>query len=126
MVLMASGDRGIEMMFVGYPANRESGSFRTWDPLTNGVATTRDVIWMKRMVYDWPNDAFFDIECSPPDAEAKDVDEVIGTNDGTAIVDAVRTNDESQQSTQVQWADPIAPTSVIKPEARRLSLKLLQ
>ena len=47
-----SGDRGVEMMFVGYPANRESDSVRMWDPSTNGVVTTRDVIWMKRINYD--------------------------------------------------------------------------
>ena len=47
-----SGDCGIKMMFTGYPANRESDSVRMWDPLTNGVATTRDVIWMTRMYYD--------------------------------------------------------------------------
>jgi hypothetical protein len=40
-----SGDRGIKMMFVGYPANRESDSVCMWDPSTNGVATTRDVIF---------------------------------------------------------------------------------
>ncbi len=39
-----SGDHGIEMMFVGYPANRESDSVCMWDPSTNGVVTTRDVI----------------------------------------------------------------------------------
>ncbi len=35
-----SGDCGVEMMFVGYPANRESDSVLMWDPATNGVMTT--------------------------------------------------------------------------------------
>ena len=46
-----SGDSGIEMMFVGYPANRESDSVQMWDPTKNGVVTTRNVIWMKLMYF---------------------------------------------------------------------------
>ena len=46
-----TGDRGIEMMFVGYPFNRESDSVRMWNPGTNRVCTSRDVIWMKQMYY---------------------------------------------------------------------------
>jgi len=66
-----SGDRGTEMMFVGYPANRESDSVRMWDPSTNGVVTTRDVIWMKRMYYTRPADAVFDVDSTPLDADAR-------------------------------------------------------
>ena len=54
---------------------------------------------MKRMYFDRPKYAFFDIETSPLDAKTNDVDDVIETNDGTAFVDAAETNDESQQST---------------------------
>ena len=42
---------GTEMMFVGYPFNRESDSVRLWNPGTNRVCTPRDVIWMKQMYY---------------------------------------------------------------------------
>ena len=38
-------------MSVGYPANREGDSVQMWNPKTNGVETTRDVIWMKHMFY---------------------------------------------------------------------------
>ena len=34
-----SGDHGITMMFIGYPANRESDSVQMWDQTTNGVVT---------------------------------------------------------------------------------------
>jgi hypothetical protein len=34
------------------------------------------------------DETFFDIESSPLDAEVNDVDDVIGINDGRAIVDA--------------------------------------
>ena len=50
-----TGDRGKAMMFVGYPTNRESDSVRMWDPDTNRVVTTRDVIYLKRMFYERPD-----------------------------------------------------------------------
>ena len=43
------------MMFVGYPYNCEEDSVRMWNPGTNGVVTTRDVIWLKRMFYKMSN-----------------------------------------------------------------------
>ncbi len=46
---------------------------------------------------------------------AKDVEDVIGTNDGSEI-EEVKDN-EIQPSTRVQWADPIATTTVLKSEA---------
>ena len=47
-----TGDKGIAMMFVGYPLNREADSVRMWNQKTNGVVTTRDVIWLKRMFFE--------------------------------------------------------------------------
>ena len=44
-------DHGIEMMFVGYPFNLEEVSVRMWNPGTNRVCTSRDVIWTKQMYY---------------------------------------------------------------------------
>ena len=40
------------------------------------------------------------------------------------IVDAIVTNDSSQQSTHVQWADPIATSRVIEPEAGKAATKI--
>ena len=51
-----TGDRGQDMMFVGYPMNREEDSVRMWNPQTNRVVVTRDVIWLKRMFYVQEND----------------------------------------------------------------------
>ena len=112
-----SGDRGIEMMFVGYPANRESDIVSMWDPSTNGVVTTRDVIWMKRMYYERPKDEFIDIGSSPLDTEAKDADDATRSNDSSTTVEAVGSNDDLQQSTRVRWAEPISTMSLIEPEA---------
>ena len=47
-----TGDKGIAMMFVGYPVNRETDSVRMWNPITNEVVTTRDVIWLKQMFFE--------------------------------------------------------------------------
>jgi hypothetical protein len=38
-------------MFIGYPPNHEGDCYWMWNPVTNGVHTTRDVIWLKRMFY---------------------------------------------------------------------------
>ncbi len=57
-----SGDCGIKMMFIGYPANRESDSVWMWDPSTNGVVTTCDIIWMKRMYYTHPAGAVINVD----------------------------------------------------------------
>ena len=46
-----TGDRGIEMMFVGYTVNCESDSKRMWNPDTNHVVTGGDIIWMKQILY---------------------------------------------------------------------------
>ncbi len=46
-----TGDRGVKMMFVGYPSNRESDSKRMFNPDTHRVVTTRDVIWLHEMYY---------------------------------------------------------------------------
>ena len=50
-----TGDRGQSMTFVGYANNRESDSVKMWNPETNRVVTTRDVIWLKRMFFERDN-----------------------------------------------------------------------
>ncbi len=47
-----TGSKDIVMMFVGYPANRETDSVRIWNPDKNGVVTSQDVIWLKRMFFE--------------------------------------------------------------------------
>ena len=50
------------MMFIGYPANRESDSVCMWDLTKNGFLTTCDVNWMKWMYFTQPKVAAFDVE----------------------------------------------------------------
>ena len=68
------------MMFVGYPLNREEDSVRMWNRATNGVVTTRDVIYLKRMFYEIPNEKSEMIrileESNEPDGTVDAVDEV--------------------------------------------------
>jgi Integrase core domain. len=40
-------DRGVQCMFVGYALNHEGDCYRMWDPLTNRVHITRDIIWLR-------------------------------------------------------------------------------
>ena len=42
------------MMFVGYAGNRESDSYIMYNPDTRETVTTRDIIWMNRMMYKKP------------------------------------------------------------------------
>jgi hypothetical protein len=52
-----TGDRGQDMMFVGYAVDRDSDCVRMYNPETNRVVQTRDVIWLKRMYYEKPEPA---------------------------------------------------------------------
>ena len=38
-------------MFVGYALNHKPDAYRMWDPFTNRVHTSRDVIWLKKMFF---------------------------------------------------------------------------
>ena len=85
-----------------------------WDPTTNKVVIA-DAIWLKWMYFTQPKDAIFDVKSTPPYTDAKDVEDVIGTNDGSDI-EEVKDN-KIQPTNQVQWANPIATTTVIESEA---------
>ena len=42
---------GVQCMFVGYAKDHAGDVYRMWDPTTNRVHVTRDVIWLKRMCW---------------------------------------------------------------------------
>jgi hypothetical protein len=44
-------DRGLTCMFVGYAEDHSSDCYRMWDPKTNSVHVTRDIIWLRRMFF---------------------------------------------------------------------------
>ena len=78
-----TGDRGELMMFVWYPSNCESNSVRMWNPQTNQVVTTRDVIWMNRMFFE-PDSSVDEFVLDPivmSDDVKDDIDVLSDTND---------------------------------------------
>ena len=59
------------MIFVRYPPDRESDSIQMWNPVTNGIVTTCNVIWMKQMYFECPEDKCSDIKPRPIGKEAE-------------------------------------------------------
>ena len=48
-------DRGIHCIFVGYALNHPEGCYRVYDPATQRVHQSRDVVWLHRMFYEKRN-----------------------------------------------------------------------
>ena len=44
-------NNGTTCMFVGYAINHKPDVYRMWDPFSNRVHTSRDVIWLKKMFF---------------------------------------------------------------------------
>ena len=44
-------DRGIQCIFVGYALQHSPDTYRMWNPKTNSVLVSRDIIWLRRMYY---------------------------------------------------------------------------
>jgi hypothetical protein len=44
-------DQGAVCIFIGYAKDHEGDCYRMWNPLTNGVRTTHDIIWLRCMYY---------------------------------------------------------------------------
>jgi hypothetical protein len=44
-------NKGVTMMFVGYPDNHSADTFNMWDPVTQRTHKTHDVIFLQRMYY---------------------------------------------------------------------------
>ena len=47
-------DRGVQCMFVGYALEHAGDCYRMWNPETNRVHESRDVIWLKQFYYAKP------------------------------------------------------------------------
>jgi hypothetical protein len=43
--------RGVQCMFVGYAENHKGGVYRMWNPKTRKIYITRDVIFLKLMLF---------------------------------------------------------------------------
>ena len=44
-------DRGAQCMMVGYAESHDGDVYRMWNPVTRRVHITRDIIWMKQMLF---------------------------------------------------------------------------
>jgi hypothetical protein len=44
-------DRGVHCMFIGYADDHDGNVYHMWNPKTKTVHITRDVIWMKQMMF---------------------------------------------------------------------------
>jgi len=44
-------DRGAQCMMVGYAESHDGDVYRKWNPITRRVHITRDIIWMKAMLF---------------------------------------------------------------------------
>ena len=44
-------DRGAQCMMVGYAEQHDGDVYRMWNPLTRKIHVTRDVIWLKQMLF---------------------------------------------------------------------------
>ena len=107
------GDRGTPMMFVGY-SGRESDSYRMWNPSTNRVVVTRDIIWLKRMYY--APSTHFKVEeegITEDIVNTPIVTEVINPrpNEGDQPAEAVDDDEEENEAPEVErsvsWADQV-------------------
>ena len=47
-------DKGVHCMFVGYATEHSGDTYRMYDPKTNCIRVSRDVIWLKRMYFEQP------------------------------------------------------------------------
>ena len=43
---------GVQCMFVGYSIDHDGDVYCTWNPNTNRVLISRDIIWLKRMYFE--------------------------------------------------------------------------
>ena len=76
-------DRGIPCMFVGYALGHPGDCYRMFNPKTNGIHETRDIIWLKRMFYQVPvpePEVFANAEAASDDDEP--AQDIIAFEDG--------------------------------------------
>jgi hypothetical protein len=98
-------DRGLNCMFVGYAMDHAGDVYYMWNPKTNGVHATQDIVWLKSMFYPAPArceltsivDLMTDIEVK----ERVEVEE--GVNEDS---DSDYSEDSDDDTATVQAANP--------------------
>ena len=111
-----TGNRGTEMMFVGYPSNRSSDTFKLWNQNTNRVVTSRDVIWLKKMYFAPSTDDDTDItfyvdgeEAIETESSQDDDEDDGGGDDGDVEGDEATESTPVASQRSVAFAEPVTP-----------------
>jgi hypothetical protein len=68
-------DRGVQCMFVGYAENHKGDVYRMWNPRTRKIHITRDVIFLKRMLFQTTVDEVAVVPSVTQDVSALDAGE---------------------------------------------------
>ena len=108
------GNRGETMMFVGYPQDRSSDTYRMYNPKTNSVVVTRDVTWLLRPMFlrnDPSEDCIVDVgpvieaqEDGDVDASEKDGGQTTLVEERTEVEEAEESEDTNDTSEDTEAA----------------------
>ena len=49
------GNHWVRMIFIGYKNLHKDNCYQSFNPMTSRVTEIRDVIWLRRMFYEWAN-----------------------------------------------------------------------
>jgi len=111
-------DRGAVCIMVGYAENHAGDTYRMYNPATNGVMETRDIIWLRRMYYAKPDKpAEFLRE---PDIEPVDVDAEVNPDNaevGEGNTPAIEVGEGANPEVENPVVHPELPTENLEAEA---------
>jgi hypothetical protein len=80
-------DRGVQCMLVGYALDHAGDCYRMWNPDTNGIHETRDVIWLRRMFYEKPSTSYEIVDAPVLSDTAEKVVDIMQVGEGTVELD---------------------------------------
>ena len=87
------GDRAISMMFVGYAKNHSGDCYQMYNPETELISETRDVMWLHQMYYKKPQEEddvvlrpYVVLPLEVEDAEVRGVEPQAETSDSNADI----------------------------------------
>jgi hypothetical protein len=111
-------DRGVQCMMVGYAVDHAGDVYRMWDPKTNRVHETRDVIWLHRMYYEKPEttaEVIAPVEMD--DDDTGDIEAGEGENKVTEHVEEQNEVEEDEEviATEVESGTTRSGRIVMKP-----------
>lgn len=92
-----TGDRGVTVVFVGYPGNRTNDCYRFWNPSTNRVIESRDVIWLGQMYFKKQDRAIMTSTNSEEDC--------VDPSDLVAMDEQSDSDDDTQSEKTITFAD---------------------